>query len=174
MHPDLVGEILGRREGHPRGDEALHGRVVREVQEEDRPSEGTGPLEVVHEHPGLLMRDAHGGEHDSERFLAAEDLRLPRDLERDLVVRKTGAREQGELLATDERVQPVNRGDPCLDELGRMLPRIGVDRGSRDLDPFLWHDRRAAVDGFAGPAQDSAEHVAGHVQFDRLSEELHR
>src|SRR5205823_11330892 len=61
-----------------------------------------------------------------------------------------------------------------LDELGRMLPRIGVDRGSRDLDPFLRHDWGAAVDGFAGPAQDSAEHVAGHVQFDRLSEELHR
>src|SRR5438309_10106273 len=119
------------------------------------------------------MLDANGGEQESARLLAAEDLRLPRELERDLVVWKTGAREQGELLTTDERVQPVNRGDPCLDELGRMLPRVGVDGGSRDLDPLLRNDRGAAVDGLARPAQDSAEHVAGHVQFDRLSEALH-
>src|SRR5439155_24445456 len=55
-----------------------------------------------------------------------------------------------------------------------MLPRVGVDRGSRDFDPFLRNDRGAAVDGLAGPAQDSAEHVAGHVQLDRLYEELQR
>jgi hypothetical protein len=119
------------------------------------------------------VRDAHRREHDPERLLGPEDLGLAGDLQGDLVVRQAGPGEEGKFLAADEGVESVDRRDAGLDELRRVLPRIRVDRRPDNLDPFLRHDRRSAVDRFAGPAQDPPQHVSGHVELDRLAEELH-
>src|SRR6266545_2993843 len=172
VHADLVREEFRRREGHARRDEPLDGRVVREVQEQDRAFERPRPFEIVHEHPGLLVRDAHRREDDAERLLAPEDLRLPGDLERDVVVRQPRTREQRELLTPHERVQPVDRRDAGLDELRGVLPRVRVDGGALDLDPLLRDDRRSSVRGFAGPREDAAEHFPRDGQLDGLPEEL--
>src|SRR5213594_4075072 len=90
------------------------------------------PLEVVHEHAGLLMRDPHRGEDDAERLAAPDDFGLSSDLQRHLVVRESRAGEQRELLAADQGVQTIDRRDARLDELCGVLPRIRVDRGARD------------------------------------------
>ena len=174
VHADLVGEILRGGEGHSRGDEPLDRRVVGQVQEQDGAPKRPRAFEVVHEDAGLLMRDAHRRKHHAEGLLRPEDLRLAGNLQCDLVVRQARAREERQLLASNERVEPVDRRDAGLDELRRMFPRIRIDRGSDDLDPFLRDDRRPPVDRFARAAQDPAEHVPRHVQFDRLAEELDR
>src|SRR3990172_2401103 len=172
-HADLIGEVLRRRQGHPGGDEPLYGGVVGEVQEQDRALEGPRALEVVHEHAGLLVGDSHRGEDDPEGLLAPEDLRLARDLEGDLVMGQPGAREQGELLPAHEGIEPVNRRDPRLDELRRVLPGVGVDRRARDRHALLGDDRRAAVRGLARAREDAPEHVPRHGELDCLPEELH-
>src|SRR6059036_2397929 len=120
------------------------------------------------------MRDSHRGEDDAERFAAPDDFGLSSDLQRHLVVRQSRTGEQRELLAADQGVQAIDRRDARLDELCRVLAGIWVNRGARDLDPFLGDDRRAAVDRLARAAEDAAEHLPRHVQFDRFPEELHR
>lgn len=52
---------------------------------------------------------------------------VPHDLCGDLVVRQTGAREQGDLLATSNRVHDVDRGDTCeagRDQQGSSTPPL--------------------------------------------------
>ncbi len=91
MHANFVGKELRRGEGHTGGNEPLHGRIVREVQEEDRALQSARALEVVHEDAGLLVGDAHRGKDDTERLLAPEDLRLPRYLQGEFIVGQTGS-----------------------------------------------------------------------------------
>src|SRR2546427_5375913 len=173
VHADLVREILGRCQRHPRRDESLDRGVVREVEEQGRPLQGAGAVEVVHEDAGVLVGDAHCRKDDAERVLAAEDLRLPRDLQSDLVVRQARAGEQRKLLTADQGVQPVDRRDAGLDELGGMFAGVRVDRGPLDLHALLREDRRTSIRRFARPCQDAAEHLPRHAQLDRLPQELH-
>src|SRR2546427_2124027 len=173
VHADFVRQVLGRRQRHPRRDEPFDRGVVREVEEQDRPLEGARALEVVHEDSGVLVGDAHRREDDAEWLLAAEDLRLSRDLQGHLVVRQARAREQRQLLTADKGVQPVDRRDARLDELRGMLAGVRVDRGPLDLHALLGQDRGPSVRGLARPRQDAAEHFPRHAEFDRLSEELH-
>src|SRR3989442_4721356 len=173
VHTDFVREVLCRRQRHPRRDEPFDRGVVREVEEQDRPFQGARALEVVHEDAGVLVGDAHRREDDAEWLLAAEDLRLSRDLQGHLVVRQARAREQRQLLTADKGVQPVDRRDARLDELRGMLAGVRVDRGPLDLHALLGQDRGPSVRGLARPRQDAAEHFPRHAEFDRLSEELH-
>src|SRR3990172_13280230 len=173
VHADLVREELGGGQRHPRRDESLDRGVVCQVLEQDRALEGARALEVVHEHAGLLVGDPHRREDDAERLLRTEDLRLPRDLERDIVVGQPRTGEERELLPADERVEPVDRRDPGLDELRGVLAGVRVDRCARDLATHLRDDRRAAVRGLARAREDATEHVPRHGELDRLPEELH-
>src|SRR5881296_1269734 len=173
VHTDFVREVLGRRQRHPRRDEPFDRGVVSEVEEQDRPLEGARALEVVHEDAGVLVGDAHRREDDAERVLAAEDLRLPRDLQSDLVVRQARAGEQRKLLTADQGVQPVDRRDARLDELGGMFAGVRVDRGPLDLHALLREDRRTSIRRLARSGQDAAEHLPRHAQLDRLPQELH-
>src|SRR2546428_4019450 len=173
VHADFVREVLGRRQRHPGRDEPFDRGVVREVEEQDRPLQGARALEVVHEDAGVLVGDAHRREDDAERLLAAEDLCLPCNLQGDLVVRQARAGEQRELLTADQGVQPVDRRDAGLDELGGMFAGIRVDRGPLDLHALLREDRRTSIRRFARPGEDAAEHLPRHAQIDRLPQELH-
>src|SRR6266581_4309127 len=119
------------------------------------------------------MGDAHRREDHPEGLWAPGDLRLPRNLQRDLVVRQARTGEQRELLAAHERVEAVDRRDARLDELRGMFSGVRVDRGALDLDPLLREDRRTTVCRLAGSREDSAEHLARDGELDCLTEELH-
>ena len=152
VHVVLVGEVLGRREGAPRGGDPLDGRVVGEVQEEDHALERAGLLELPGEEGGLLPGDPHRGEDDGEGALLLEDPALPGDLGREPVRGQPRAREDRQLLAADQGVQPVDRRDTGLDEVRRLVPGVRVDRHPVDVGALLGDDGRPAI-AEAGPAR---------------------
>ena len=82
--------------------------------------------ELLNEELRFFKRDADGGEDDGEvRRVVAQHLCLTGDLGGQLRVRQAGAGEDRQLLAADEGVQAVDRGDAGLDEL------IAGNRGRR-------------------------------------------
>ena len=149
LHVLLEREVLGDGQRAARREQPLDRGVVGEVQEEDDSLERAGLLELLHEEARLAVRDAHRAEDDGE-LLAGLDPRLADDLSGELVGRKARAREDRQLLAAHERVQPVDRADAGLDEVGGLLARVRVDRRAGDVEALLGDDRRPAVDRLAG------------------------
>ena len=88
-------------------------------------------------------------------------------------MREAGAGKERQLLAAHEGVEAVDRRDAGLDELRGMFAGVRIDGGPLNLHAFLGDDRRPAVRGFPRSREDAAEHLAGHAELDRLSEELH-
>jgi len=156
--PDREREVLGDGERAARRQDALDGRVIRQVQEKHDALKGACGLELRHEVRRLAVRDAHRAEHDGE-LLTADDACLPDDLRGELIGRKTRTREDRQLLSTDERVEPVDGRDACLDEVSRLFTAERVDRRARDVEALLRDDGRAAIDGLAGTVQDTAEQL---------------
>ena len=127
VHVALVGEVLGRGQRAARRDEALDGGVVGEGEEHDDVGENAAVLEGVDEEARHVVLDAHGGEDDDEGLVGGEDLRLADDLRGEPVVRQAVAGEDGQLLAADQGVHPVDAGDAGLDEVPGVGARGGVD-----------------------------------------------
>ncbi len=171
MHALLKGEVLRGGQRHARRRDTLNRGVGGEVREENGALHRAGAAELVGEELSLLERDADGGKHDGEARAVIEHLGLTRDLGGELRVRQTGAGEDRQLLAAHEGVQTVNRGDARLDELVGVVARGGVDGQAADVEILLGQQLRAAVDGLAHAVKDTAEHVLGHAQLQRVAEE---
>ena len=86
-------------------------------------------------------------------------------------MRQAGAGEYGQLLAADQGVQAVNRGDAGLDELGGVRARGGVHGQAVYVAVCVGEYRRAAVNGLAHAVEDAAEHILAHAQLQRVAEE---
>src|SRR6185437_16771826 len=74
--------------------------------------------------------------------------------------RQSEAGEDRQLLATDERVQAVDRGDARLDELGRMVTGDGVDRHPVHIPVRVGLQGWPAVDRASGAVEDAPDEIA--------------
>mmetsp|Transcript_9018 Transcript_9018/g.30566 ORF Transcript_9018/g.30566 Transcript_9018/m.30566 type:complete len:578 (+) Transcript_9018:341-2074(+) len=179
----VVGQVLGRGERNARGDDALDGGVVGQVEEEGHALHGAVLLEVVLEEARRLHVDAHGREHNGERLLRViargrllrllDEARLAADLGRDVVVRETGRREERDLLPAGDGVHAVDGGDARLDHLLGVGAHLRVDGLAVDVEVVLGEHARALVDGLAGAVEGAAEHVLGHGRLEHLPGEGH-
>ena len=86
-------------------------------------------------------------------------------------MRQAGAGEYGQLLAADERVQPVDGGDAGLNELCGVCARGGVHGQAVYVAVSVRQYGRAAVDGLAHAVENAAEHVLAHAELQRMPEE---
>mmetsp|Transcript_3797 Transcript_3797/g.8856 ORF Transcript_3797/g.8856 Transcript_3797/m.8856 type:complete len:200 (+) Transcript_3797:1154-1753(+) len=100
-----------------------------------------------------------------QRVLALHEGSLTAHLSRNLVVRKTSSGEQRQLLATNDGVHGVDGGDTGLNHLLRIDSRLGVERGSVDVQEFLGQHGGALVDRLAGAVEGAAHQVVrdGHL-----------
>ena len=171
LHVLLEGQILGGGQRHTRSGDTLDGRVVGEVGEDDRAVDGAGAAEVVDEVLGLLKGDADGREDDGEGLVVAQHAGLARDLRGQRGVGQTRAGEDRQLLAADQGVQTVDRGNAGLDEFGGVGAGRRVHRQAVDVHVRVRQDLRAAVDGQAHAVEDAAEHVLADGELLRVSEE---
>ena len=154
----LEGEVLGDGQRAPRREQTLDRGVVGEVQEEDDSLERAGLLELLHEVARLAVGDAHRAEDDRE-LLARLDPRLADDLRRELVGRQPEPEKIGSFWPRTSVFRPSMARDAGLDEVGRLLARVRVDRRAGDVEALLGDDRRAAVDRLAGAVEDAAEQL---------------
>ncbi len=173
MHVVFEREELGRSQSHTGGGDALDGRVVGQVDEEDRPLNRAGAPEVGDEVVGFLEGNPHGGEDHREAGACAQHLRLAGDLGGQAGMGQAGAGEDGQFLAAHHGVHAIDRRDPGLDELGRVVARVRVDRKAVDIQPFLGDDPRPLVPGLPQTAEDTPEHIQGNGQFNPLAQEAH-
>ena len=67
--------------------------------------------------------------------------------------------------------RPSIDADAGLDEVGRLLARVRVDRRAGDVEARLGDDRRAAVDRLAGAVEHAAEQLDRDVDLGDLFEE---
>ena len=161
MEPLLEREVLGDRQRRTRSEQPLDRGILGDVEEENRSLECRALGEPRAEEPGLALGHAHRGEDDHELVgsIAPGYGRLRRDLRGELGGRQAEPGEDRQLLAADERVQAVDRRDPGLDELVRMVAGDGVDRRSVDVAVRIGLHRRPAVDGTAGAVEDAADQI---------------
>src|SRR6056297_2963627 len=160
----LVREVLRGRQRHARGEDPLDRGVVRLVQEQHRPRQSAGPLELLREEGQLSLRDAHRGEHHGELALLADHGRLTRDLRGQLVGRQARSGEDRQLLAADQADQRVDRADAGLDELLGLPPRDGVDRRAADRQPLVGDDLGQAVDRLADSVEAASDHLLADAE----------
>src|SRR5208337_442510 len=171
VHTELESKVFGSGEGETGSDDTLDGRVIRKVEEDNRPLQRTGALEVLHEVVRFFLGDTHGSEDYREVLGRAGHFCLAGNLQRNIVVRETCTREDRELLATDKGVGPVDRGDTGLDEIRRHAPCVRVDCGTVDVEALLRDYVRAAIDRLTATGQDTSEHVLTHGHLDGLARE---
>ena len=172
VHALLKGQILRGSQGHTGRGDALHGGIVGQVGEEDRPVDGTGAAELADKELRLLEGDADGGKHHGEvGAVIPQHLGLPGDLGRQVGVGQTGAGEDGQLLPADQSVQAVDGGDAGLDELVGVVTGCRVHRQAVDVPVLLRDNVRAAVDGLAHAVEHAAQHVGRHTQLQGMAQE---
>jgi len=177
----LVGQELGGGQGQTGSDDTLDGRIVGQVQEQAHVLHGTVLLEVLLEETGRLHVHTHSGEHDGEvvgvviqHGLARQldETGLTTDLGGDFVVGQTGGGEDGDLLATGNRVHHIDGRDTGLDHLLGVDTRPGVDGLALDVQEVLGQDWGSLVDGLAGSVEHTAQHVLGHGGAQDVAGEL--
>lgn len=95
-------------------------RVIRKVKEESDALHATILFEISREEAASLHINTHGGEYDREVFLVAvmnilrrliDQASLSTNLGSNFIVRKTGGRENRNLLASGNGVHGVDGGD---------------------------------------------------------------
>ncbi len=173
MHLQVKGEVFRGGHRHPRGGVPLNGRVIGQVDKERRPLNSAGPPEIADEVVGLFKGDPHGGKDHGKLFFRSQNLGLPCDLCRQAGMGQARAGKDRQFLATDQGVQPVNGGDPCLDKLRRVVPGIRVHRGAVNIQPPLGDDGRGAVLGPSQTVKDPAQNLRGNAQLNTFPEEAH-
>lgn len=96
-------------------------RVISQVQEQRDTLHTAIFLEIAGKESSSLLVDTHGRENDGEVVLVAvvdillNQASLTADLRGNLIVRQTSRRENGNLLATSDRVHRVDRRDTGRD-----------------------------------------------------------
>jgi hypothetical protein len=187
VHPQVVGEVFRGGEGAARRHEALDRGAVGEGEEHDHAREDARALEGVDEEARHVVLDAHAREDDREGVASAdmagaagvdraraggEDPRLPHDLGREPVVGQAVAREDRQLLSSDEGVHPVDGRYPGLEEVPRVDAGRGIYRGAVHVAPVRRDDLRIAVGGPAQAVEDAAEEVSPDAKLEGAAEEL--
>ena len=123
-------------------------RIIGQIQEQGDPLHAAVLLEISGEEPARFEIDSHGSKHDREVLLVPivdvlggliDKTSLTADLSGDLVMGQTGGREDGDLLASSNRVHGVDGRDPGCDHffgidlelLSRCLPELDRSRDGR-------------------------------------------
>ncbi|MBA7470796.1 hypothetical protein ES707_06083 [subsurface metagenome] len=150
--------MLRQGEGRARRDQPFDRRIVGQGEKQGHVFQDPGLLEAVDEKAGHIVLDTHGGEHHGETALLAPDLGLPGNLGGQGIVGQPVAREDGQLLATDQGVHTVDRRDAGLDEIAGILPGRGIDRPAVYVQLHLPRRGRTAVDGLTQTVEHPPEH----------------
>ncbi len=161
VQPVLEREVLRAGERRARREETLDGRVLRLVQEHDAALERGRRGEAIEEGSRLALGDPDRDEDDGEGLVMG-CARVLDDCGGQLEPRQPGAGEDGELLAADEGVQPVDGRDAGLDEVPRRLPANGVDGETPHGANRFAERRRLPVARSSGAAQHAPEEVLPH------------
>ena len=169
MHLAVEGQMLGQGQGSARGYQTLHRRVIRQVEEHRYAGERATLREGIPKIGGDVIFNAHSSK-DDHKLLRFGGLfpnryaqrRLAYDLGSQLVVRQPGCRKQRQLLASQERVHPVDGRDTGLDVVHRVDTCSRVDRLSIDVGVAIGQRIRSAIHRFSQPIEDTSEHLFGH------------
>jgi len=179
VHLFLIGKMLSGREGKSRSNNTLNGGIVGVVHEKAHTVHGAVDLEVLLEETSSLKVDTHSGEDNSEvllvmivDILSLDKGGLTTDLSTNLGVRKTGSREERNLLASSNRGHSVDSGNTRLDHLSGVLSHVRVDRLTLDIEELLSEHRRTLVDGETGTIEGSTEHLNTHWHAHDITGEL--
>ena len=84
---------------------------------------------------------------------------------------QAGGREDGELLAAHEGVEPVDGRNAGLNELLRVVAGGGVHGQAVDIHALFGQDLGAAVDDAAEPVEDAGEHILADAELHGAAEE---
>jgi hypothetical protein len=209
---ELVGVVLGSGQSKTRGNNTLDPatvstneppetrmdirRVVGKVKEESDALHAAILFEIAREETTGLHVNTHGGEHDGEVLLVAimdilgrllDQTGLSTDLSSNLIVRKTGGRENRDLLASGNGVHGVNGRDTRRDHFlrvnlscsfishealaftvpgaGTTYPRVGVDRLAVDIQIILRQHLGTLVNRATRTIENTTQHVLRDTQF---------
>ena len=122
MHIFFKCKVFSGGQRNLRGDQTLDDRIVGKVQEHCHMVCNTALLKGSAEEISYVMLDTHCGEYDGEILIRAAAKRsLLYDLCGKLVVRKTVAGKDRQLLSTDQCGQSVNRRNSGADIVTRVF-----------------------------------------------------
>ena len=153
----VEGQVLGGGQRAAGREYALDYRVGGHVEEHDRAAERAGLGKVAAEEVGRVVLDAHGAEnYDELALVIAYDMGLADYLGGQLVVRKAGAGEYGQLLPADKRAGGVYGADAGEDAALGVFAADGVYGRAVDVAPVVGVYLAEAV----GRAARAVEHAA--------------
>jgi len=179
VHLLLVSEVLCGGEGETGSNNTLNASVISKVQEKDDTIHGAVNLEVGLEETSSLLIDTHSGEDNGEVLLGViVDIfvlnkgSLATNLGTNFVMRKTGSREEGNLLATGNGVHDIDGRDTGLNHFLGVLTLEGVDGLSLDIEEVLGEHWGSVVNRNTGTVELTAKHLSGDGHAEHVTGEL--
>ena len=133
MYVVFKSQKLGQAQRNARGDDAFHGRIIGQVQEERCLAQRPTLYKRVLEEIGSVVGDAQGDKDDGKLSLSFGDLSLARNLGGQFVVRQTRSGKDGQLLPTYQRVHAVDGRHPSLDKVLGIDASHGIQRSTVDI-----------------------------------------
>ena len=167
VHAAFEGQVLTGGERHTGSQEAFDGRIAGPVDVEDAALHSLAGCQLIGEQPRLAVGDADGREDHGEGHIAL-DPRPLHDPRCQIEAGQTRAGEHRQLLATHQRVHPVDGGEAGLDEVGQLSPARRIDRGSVERTPCLADRDGQAVEGPPGAGQGAPQQLATHRRAGQL------
>ncbi len=174
MHVLFEGQILRRRQCHTRRGNSFNRRVIGQIDKQHRPLNGAGVGQVVNKELGGLKGNAHHSEDNRKRLAFSANRCLPCQLGGHLIMRQTRTGEDGQFLAANQRVQPIDGTDTGLDKLIRIVPCIWIDWAAVNIHLLLGNNCRSVVYRDAGTAEYAAQNIRRNRQFHRLAQKANR
>ena len=173
MHVLLKGQIFGHCKRHLRGDQTLHDRIVRKVQEHCDMVRNAAFLKGVPEEIRNVVLYAHGGEHDGELLIGTfAQRRLLYDLCRELIMGKPVSGEDRKLLPADQCGQSIDRRDAGMDIVPRILTADRVERKPVYIPLQSRDDGAEIVDGLSDAVEGAPQHIRGECDLHGMSGQL--
>ena len=159
VHIALECEILCGSECHTRRRNTLDCSIRCQVDKEHGAVDSACALEVGNEEIGFLKGDTHSCKNNCEFIIGIANLCLTGNLCREVCMRQTRTRENGQLLSANKGIQTVNSRNTGLNELGRIVTCGRIDRCAVDVKCFFGNQTCTAVDGFTHTVEYATKHI---------------
>ena len=171
MHIALERQELCQRKCGPWCYDALHGRVVGQIQEHGRIAQRATLIKAPAKELGVIVTHTECHKNDGKLFIRVGNMRLTRDLGRQLVVRQTTAGKDRQLLAAHQRVHAVDGRNARHNHILRIDAPRGVDGCPIDVAQSVRDGRLDAVDRLAQAIKNTSKHLHRHGHAQRRAGE---
>ena len=160
MFVALKCQILCNGQCNLRRDQTLYDRIICQIQEHTHMIGYTAFFKCLTEEIGYVVFYAHRCKYDRKFFIRIISQRcLLYDLCRQLIMRKSIAGKDRQLLSTDQSGQTINCRNTCTDIVTRIFTAYRIQRQTIDISLIRRKQWSQSIDRYSDSVKCSSQHI---------------